>query len=356
MPPAKSAIFLTLTVRPGSEDDVRDALADVPALVRSVGFREPEAKLSCVTGIGAQLWGRMYDVAPPADLHPFVPLSGAKHEAPATPGDLLFHLRAYRSDLCFELAYQLSNKLRGMVDVADEVHGFRYFDDRDLLGFVDGTENPDRLLDQVAAVFVDDGSVWTGGSYVIVQKYLHDLQSWEAISTQEQERVIGRTKFADIELDDDVKPTNSHVALNTIEEADGTERQIVRDNLAFGSIAGGEFGTYFIGYAGDPDVTEQMLRNMFLGNPPGNYDRILDFSTAETGCLFFVPPAGFLEDPDEYDDRDLSVDVTSSSAGDSGTTDDQATSQDLDQSDSTRTGGSRTDGSLGIGSLRRSAQ
>jgi porphyrinogen peroxidase len=130
-----------------------------------------------------------------------------------------------------------------------------------------------------------------------VQKYLHDLEAWNRLPVEEQERVIGRTKLADIEMPDDVKPTNSHVALNTITDDAGEERQIVRDNMPFGRVGEGEFGTYFIGYAASPDVTEQMLTNMFIGNPPGNYDRILDFSTAVTGCLFFVPSADMLDDP-----------------------------------------------------------
>ena len=130
-----------------------------------------------------------------------------------------------------------------------------------------------------------------------MQKYLHDLDAWDALPVEEQERVIGRTKLSDIELPDDVKPANSHVALNTIVDDDGEERQIVRYNMPFGAVGAREFGTYFIGYARSPDVIEQMLTNMFIGNPPGNYDRILDFSTAVTGNLFFVPTADFLDDP-----------------------------------------------------------
>ena len=299
-PPAQVAIFLTVTVRDGQERAAREALADVPALKRSVGFRIPEAGLSCVVGIGPALWDRAYpDLVRPPHLHPFAPLEGPVHSAPATPGDLLFHLRATRADLCFELARQLLVRLEGIVADADEVHGFRYFDERDLLGFVDGTENPEAPVDDAAAALAADGT-YAGSSYVIVQKYLHDLTAWDAQSTEAQERVIGRTKLSDIELAHDVKPSNSHVALNTIEEPDGTERQIVRDNLPFGNVGSGEFGTYFIGYAADPGVTELMLTHMFLGDPPGNYDAILDYSTAVTGCLFFVPPAGLLESPGDY--------------------------------------------------------
>ena len=130
-----------------------------------------------------------------------------------------------------------------------------------------------------------------------MQKYVHDLDAWDALRVEEQERAVGRTKLTDIELPDDDKPSNSHVALNTIVDEDGTERQIVRFNMPFGRVGSGEFGTYFIGYARTPDVIERMLENMFIGEPPGNHDRLLDFSTALTGNLFFVPTVDFLEDP-----------------------------------------------------------
>jgi putative iron-dependent peroxidase len=95
-------------------------------------------------------------------------------------------------------------------------------------------------------------------------------------------------------LDDAVKPTSAHNALTTIVE-DGEEKQILRDNMPFGQVGTGEFGTYFIGYSRSPGVTEQMIENMFVGRPPGNYDRLLDFSRAVTGSLFFVPSATFLD-------------------------------------------------------------
>ncbi|MEQ6899133.1 Dyp-type peroxidase [Microbacterium sp. KR10-403] len=296
-PPARAAIFLVLTIARGSEPVVRDALTEVSGLCRSASFRRPDAELNCVIGISSDAWDRLFDLPKPALLHPFVPLQGPVHAAPATPGDLLVHLRSRDMDLCFEFARLLSDRLGDAVEVVDEVHGFRYFDERDLLGFVDGTENPEGDAATDAVLIGGEDPAYTGGSYVIVQKYTHDLRTWNALPVEEQERVIGRTKLDDVELDDAVKPVNSHVALNTIEDPDGTERDILRDNMPFGSIADGEFGTYFIGYAGDVGVIEQMLENMFLGDPPGNHDRILDFSTAVTGGLFFVPTIDFLDDP-----------------------------------------------------------
>ncbi|MFG2409575.1 Dyp-type peroxidase [Streptomyces brevispora] len=296
-PLTSAALILVATIEPGGEPVVREALPDLAAFARSIGFRFPGAGLACVTGFGSDAWSRLFAGPRPAALHPFQELHGARHHAPATPGDLLFHIRAERMDVCYEWASQLLDRLGGAVKVVDETHGFRYFDHRDLLGFVDGTENPVGDDARSAALVGSQDPDFAGGSYVIVQKYLHDLASWNALSTEEQERVIGRTKFTDIELDDGVKPADSHVALNTITDPDGTERDILRANMPFGSFGQGEFGTYFIGYAADPGVTEQMLRNMFLGSPPGTHDRILDFSTAVTGTLFHAPCADFLDAP-----------------------------------------------------------
>ncbi|MER5359546.1 Dyp-type peroxidase [Streptomyces sp. NPDC002785] len=296
-PLTSAALILVATIEPGGEPVVRKVLPDLATIARSIGFRFPGAGLVPVTAFGSDAWDRLFAGPRPAGLHPFQELNGARHQAPATPGDLLFHIRAERMDVCYEWAAQLLDRLGGAVKVVDETQGFRYFDHRDLLGFVDGTENPVGAGARSAALVGAEDAEFAGGSYVIVQKYLHDLASWNTLSTEAQERVIGRTKFADIELSDDVKPADSHVALNTITEPDGTSREILRANMPFGSFGQGEFGTYFIGYAADPGVTEQMLRNMFLGSPPGTYDRILDFSTAVTGTLFYAPSAEFFDAP-----------------------------------------------------------
>jgi putative iron-dependent peroxidase len=292
----RAAIFLVVTINPGEESctAVRSFCGDLPALLRAVGFRDIEANLSCVIGIGSEAWDRLFGDPRPAELHPFREIKAGARQAIATPGDLLFHIRAKRMDLCFELATQIMNSLGEAVTAVDEVHGFRYFDDRDLLGFVDGTENPTAQTALDAAYIGEEDALFAGGSYVIVQKYLHDLAGWNALSTETQERIIGRGKLSDIELDDAVKPSFAHSALTTIVE-DGKEVKILRDNMPFGKVAEKEFGTYFIGYARSPRTIEQMLENMFVGRPPGNYDRLLDFSIAKTGNLFFVPSATFLE-------------------------------------------------------------
>jgi putative iron-dependent peroxidase len=295
-PLTPAAIFLVASIDEGGERAVHDALSDVSGLVRAIGFRDPAKNLSAVVSIGSDAWDRLFSGPRPAELHPFIALDGPRHHAPSTPGDLLFHLRAESLDVCFELAGKLVDAL-GAVSIVDEVHGFKFFDNRDLMGFVDGTENPEGPLRVHATQIGDEDPDFAGGCYVHVQRYLHDMTAWNSLSVEEQERVIGRTKLDDIELDDAVKPANSHVALNVIEDDDGNELKILRHNMPFGEIGTAEFGTYYIGYSRTAAVTERMLRNMFIGDPPGNTDRILDFSTAVTGTMFFTPTADFLDDP-----------------------------------------------------------
>jgi len=296
-PLTSAAIFLVVTVDAGGERTVHEALPDIAGLVRTIGIRVPSKRLSVVVSIGSDAWDRLFSGPRPAELHPFIELKGPRHTAPATPGDLLFHIRAETMDVCFELADRILTAMEGAVSVVDEVHGFRYFDSRNLMGFVDGTENPSGDAASRAVLIGDEDPDFAGSTYVHVQNYLHDMAGWNALPITEQELAVGRTKLDNVELGDDDKPSNSHIALNVITDDDGTELKILRENMPFGEVGKGEYGTYFIGYARTPRVTERLLRNMFLGDPPGNTDRILEFSTAVTGGLFFTPTLDFLDDP-----------------------------------------------------------
>ncbi|MGB7137044.1 MAG: Dyp-type peroxidase [Acidobacteriaceae bacterium] len=296
-PLTRAAIFLVVCINPDGYDSVRSFCAGLSGLVRAVEFRDVEAGLTCVAGFGSDAWDRLFASPRPAELHPFREFRSGNRHAVSTPGDILFHIRAKRMDLCFELASQIMAAIGDEVSVADEVQGFRYFDDRDVIGFVDGTENPRGDAARDAAIVGTEDPAFCGGSYVIVQKYLHDMKAWNALSTEAQELIIGRRKLSDIELSDAEKPPSAHSALTVIEE-NGKEVKILRDNMPFGRPGYGEFGTYFIGYCRTPRITETMLENMFVGRPPGNYDRLLDFSRAVTGSLFFVPSATFLDNLD----------------------------------------------------------
>ncbi|WP_419791659.1 Dyp-type peroxidase [Pseudomonas glycinae] len=296
-PITSAAIFIVATLNAEAEaaEKVRGWCADIAGLTRSVGKRVPSGNLSCVCGFSSSAWDRLFGSPRPASLHDFREFGVEGRRAVSTPGDLLLHIRADQMDLCFELATQLMSALDDAVTVTDEVQGFRYFDMRSIIGFVDGTENPVGRKAEHFTLVGDEDQAFSGGSYVLVQKYLHNMKAWNELPVEAQERVIGRTKLSDIELDDSVKPSNSHSALTTITK-DGEEVKILRDNMPFGRPGAGEFGTYFIGYARSPEPLEQMLENMFVGKPPGNYDRLLDFSTAVTGSLFFVPSADLLEE------------------------------------------------------------
>jgi porphyrinogen peroxidase len=333
-PLTRAAIFLVVVINHAEDSvgTVRDLCGDLAGLVRSVGFRDMDGYLTCVTGIGAAAWDRLTGAPRPAGLHPFKEIRAGSRHAVSTPGDMLFHIRASQMHLCFELAAQITKRLGDAVTVVDEVHGFSYFDNRDLLGFVDGTQNPAGQAADNATIIGAEDPGFAGGSYVIVQKYLHDLAAWNALPVEQQEKIVGRTKLDDIELDDTVKPSYAHNALTTITE-NGTEVKILRDNMPFGTVGSGEYGTYFIGYSRTPARIELMLQNMFVGLPEGNYDRLLDVSRAVTGNLFFVPSAPMLEGLADQDPEPAAADDAPGDA------------QPAEQQ-------SQRSGSLNIGSLR----
>ena len=297
-PVTSSAIFIVATLNPGIEavETVRAWCGDIAALTRSVGKRVPAGNLSCVCGFGSSAWDTLFGAPRPASLHPFREFGVDGRRAVATPGDILLHIRADQMDLCFELATQLVSALGDAVTVVDEVQGFRYFDMRSIIGFVDGTENPEPEIAAEYALVGDEDPEFTGGSYAFIQKYTHDMDKWRGLSTEEQEKVIGRKKFNDLELSDEEKPATAHTEVSKARDADGNEVKIMRANMPFANPAKNEYGTFFIGYARSFSITQQMLTHMFQGDAEGNLDSLLDYCTAETGCLFFMPTVDFLDD------------------------------------------------------------
>ncbi|KAI0876462.1 hypothetical protein GGS24DRAFT_488637 [Hypoxylon argillaceum] len=295
-----SATFLVLSATPAADSlqTIRSVLSRAPSIAKNISIRDAGANLTCVVGIGSAIWDALTRLPRPAELHPFPAVRGAAHTAVSTPGDILLHIRAGRRDMCFELERQLMRGLGASVRLEDRTAGFRYFDARDLLGFVDGTANPVGAADVADAVVVsssDEGGSG-GGSYVVVQKYLHDLAAWNALSTEAQEAIIGRTKADNVELDDAAEGKQlAHKTLATIADADGVEHAVLRDNMPFGAPGAGEYGTYFIAYARRLWVVEEMMQRMFVGHPAGLHDRILDFSTPVTGTTFFAPSLSMLK-------------------------------------------------------------
>ena len=223
----------------------------------------------------------------------FQEIKGSKHTAVSTPGDLHFHIRATQPSVAYDMASAITAALRDVAEVLEEVHGFRYWDGRAIIGFVDGTENPQTpAAREYFGLIGDDDPAYKGGSYQFVQKYIHDMTAWNNLPVSEQEKVIGRSKQEDIEMDEDEKPANSHSAIANI----GDDFKVIRDNMPFGTVGNNELGTYFICYASTFSTVQKMLMNMFTGVDGANYDRLLDFSTPVTGTLFFVPTMDMLGD------------------------------------------------------------
>lgn len=277
--------------------EIRDTFGRVCKLLinlnNSANVRFPVSRASCVMGIGHDAWLRLQLPTPlPKELTNFAPIVGEKHTAVASKGDLHFHIRADTTSICYDMAEAISDVLNPVATSIEEIHGFRYWDSRSILGFVDGTENPHGPDREFFGMIGNDDPAYEGGSYLFVQKYIHNLNAWKGLTTEQQEKVIGRYKANDLEMADDVKPSNSHIALANI----GDDLKIVRDNMPFGNMSTNEMGTYFIAYAGTFTTVQKMLTNMFIGSPVGNYDRILDFSTAKTGSLFFVPTFNMIDD------------------------------------------------------------
>lgn len=296
--PNNNTFFLVWNFKSdASNENIKSVFKRICALVinlnNSIADRFPDAKASCVLGIGHDAWLQLELPQPlPKELKTFEDIKGEKHTAVATSGDLHFHIRCDEKSLAYDLATTISGFLTEVADCIVEVQGFRYWDSRSILGFVDGTENPHGADRTFFAVVDEEDPSYAGGSYVFVQKYVHDLVAWRKLPVSEQEKVIGRSKDHDVEMTDEEKPKNSHSALANV----GDDFKVVRDNMPFGNTSTNEMGTYFICYASTFSTVEKMLKNMFIGDPPGNYDRILDFSTAKTGSLFFAPSLDMLDD------------------------------------------------------------
>ena len=292
--PGDNTIFLVWNFK--KDQEVGAAFQRICALVINLNnsgeTRFPDSAATCVMGIGCDAWLRLGLPVPlPKELENFAPIAGKKHTAVATRGDLHFHIKGAASSICYDMAAALAQVLDPVAVSVEEVHGFRYWDGRSILGFVDGTENPKGEKRAFFGLIGDEDPAYKGGSYLFVQKYIHDLKAFKALPVGEQEKVFGRYKENDVEMPDDVKPSNSHSALANV----GDDLKVIRDNMPFGNMSTNEMGTYFIAYASTFSTVKKMLDNMFIGSPEGNYDRLLDFSIPKTGSLFFVPSVSFLK-------------------------------------------------------------
>lgn len=278
------ARFLVLRRHHGKQKELVAALKMMNRQRQQLQQSYPEAALGCVVAFGPSCWRDLQGEIP-AGFHALLPLKGT-FTMPAKEGDVLVHVRSERADLCFALVQELMLAVKDSVEVMEDVTAFRYMDSRDLTGFVDGTENPESLEDRAVATLIAQ-EAYKDGSFVLTQRYVHQLDKWGQLNVEAQEKVIGRTKLDDIELDDDVKPDNAHIARVVIEE-NGEELEILRHSLPYGSAAG-EQGLFFIAYTKDLSITDRMLENMFGTTADGLSDRLLKFVTPVSGAYFFAP-------------------------------------------------------------------
>jgi len=292
--PTTFAEYLTFTVIGTPQPDAIDGIAgSVVGIAKSIGQKDPAARLSITLGISHNGWQLLLPGHEmPQSLAPFEAMSDGDRVFPSTPGDLFCMIKSERIDLNFQAAKYLKQSLMGVAELIEDIQDFKYLDNRDMIDFVDGTENPVGAERAEAVLVGDEQPAFSSGSYLTVQRYVDRRQLWDAQTTEQQEKVIGRTKMDDVELDDDTKPAWAHNAKSKVEK-DGEEVKMFRQNRPFGNAM--EHGTMFVGFSGSPEVLTTSLRQMITADENGDYDRLLDFVEARTGTNYFVPPQTFLE-------------------------------------------------------------
>ncbi|HAS8616740.1 TPA: Dyp-type peroxidase [Vibrio vulnificus] len=253
----------------------------LPALVEELNQSQPDAELTLSIAFSKSFWQQL-DMAMPAELIDFPVLGEGEIVAPSTDVDVLLHCHSKRHDLHFYLLRKLLSEVAEDITVVDETYGYRYLDSRDMTMFVDGTENP-KAEKRAEVALIPDGE-FAGGSYVMVQRFEHNLPAWNRLNVSAQEKVIGRTKPDSIELDD--VPAASHVGRVDIKE-EGKGLKIVRHSLPYGSVTGSH-GLLFIAYCHTLHNFKAMLESMY-GVTDGKTDQLLRFTKAVTGAYFFAP-------------------------------------------------------------------
>jgi len=285
------ARFVVINLRELPLDSLKRQVQLLESTRERLRGQHVEAGLVSVLAFGPALWLNLRNRAP-KDLHPLVPIRG-KQTMPATGGDVFLHVHSQRADLCFALVHAFLAPIISEVEVLEDVTGFRYLDSRDLTGFIDGTENPVNGAERARAALIGrEDHNFAGGSYVFTQRYVHHLDKWQHLKVDAQEHVFGRSKLDSIEMDDEVKPENAHIARVVIEE-DGEELQIVRHSLPYGNST--EAGTFFVAYTRSTTIIDRMLARMYGTTDDGLHDRLLHFTTPVSGAYFFAPPQEMLE-------------------------------------------------------------
>jgi len=291
------SIYLMFNANDGVEDQLRPSIASVAQYIYELTDQYADSAFNGFVAIGANFWDTYYPEARPALLKPFPSMNEGNRDAPAIEYDLFVHIRCDRFDILHLVANEINQMFEDLVELVEEERGFRFMDNRDLTGFVDGTENPKGRHRQQVALVADEDPEFKSGSYVHVQKYAHNLSKWHRLPVKKQEDIIGRTKQDDIEYDSEDKPLTSHIKRVNLKDANGASMEILRQSMPYGSVK--EQGLMFISSCKTPDNFEQMLRSMIYGDGHGNHDHLMQFTKALTGSSFFAPSLDFLLQWDE---------------------------------------------------------
>lgn len=291
--PSDHARFIVLRLKDLSIEDFKERLEQLFTTRDRLITQHPNAQIKTAVAFGPELWSKLYEQAP-AGFKQLEPIQGSFH-MPVVPADVLIHIASARADICFALSQSFFEGIRDQVEVLDERVCFRYFDGRDITGFIDGTENPQFPDDRAeVALLGEDAGIFQDGSFIFAQRYAHNLDKWKKLKVDAQEQVMGRTKLESIELEDEVKPANAHIARTVVEDEEGEEMEILRHSLPYGDGRGDQ-GLFFIAYTKDLKIIDAMLVRMFGTSGDGIHDRLLHFVTPMDGAYYFAPSEELLE-------------------------------------------------------------
>ncbi|WP_372870279.1 Dyp-type peroxidase [Shewanella sp.] len=286
------SVYLMFNAADGVEASLRASLASVAQYLYDLTDQYADSAFNGFVAVGANYWDNLFAGSRPSLLKPFPAMHNDNRDAPAIEYDLFVHLRCDRLDILHLVANEVDQMLEEQVELIEEVRGFRFMDNRDLTGFVDGTENPRGRKRQEVALVGDEEPSFRGGSYVHVQKYAHNLSKWHRLPVKKQEDIIGRTKVDNIEYASIDKPLTSHIKRVNLKDEQGRSMEILRQSMPYGSVK--EQGLMFISVCRTPLHFENMLASMVHGDGEGNHDHLMHFTQALTGSSFFAPSLDFL--------------------------------------------------------------
>ncbi|MBE1300050.1 MAG: Dyp-type peroxidase [Alteromonadaceae bacterium] len=290
--PNLHALYLMFNVIDEQDDIIRSKLAQILNIFEHYDEEHYEAMISGVVAVGTNYWMELYPGGIPKELAPFPDMHCDDRHAPVVPSDLFIQIRADRADICHAIGVDVYELLKGHVELLEQVKGFRYLDGRDLTGFVDGTENPKGMHKLDVAIVGDEDPSYTGGSYIHIQRYRHNLDNWNQVPVEKQEQIMGRTKSDDVEFLSHKKARYAHTKRTSLKDDDGNSIEILRQSMPYGNMK--VQGLFFVSCAKSSRPFTQMLESMIFGDETGTYDKILDFTTAETGAAYFAPSIDFI--------------------------------------------------------------